>query len=106
LADRWAVHNILFHAIIIIIIIIIKSFLLKDYCLIVVRISAHPDSPESYAGRSLNSWQGHPSQTGQRLGVRQDVVPGAPGWVLDWFCENRLVPPNKRHTYLNTSQNE
>jgi len=30
--------------------------------------------PKSYAGGSLSSWQGHPSQTGQRVRVRRRVV--------------------------------
>jgi hypothetical protein len=52
----------------------VTTILLKDCNLIVVRRFEYPDNTESYAGRSLSSWQDHPSQTGQRVGVRRNVV--------------------------------
>jgi hypothetical protein len=35
---------------------------------------ASSDDPYSYVGGSLSSWQGHPSQTGQRIGARLGIV--------------------------------
>jgi hypothetical protein len=35
---------------------------------------ASSNDPESYDGGSVSSWQGHPSQIGQRVGARLSVV--------------------------------
>jgi hypothetical protein len=43
---------------------------------------ACPCDPDSYAGGSISSRYSHPCQTGQRVGARQCVVPGPPGWGL------------------------
>jgi hypothetical protein len=54
-------------------------FLLEDYRLVVERRFACPNDTESYAGGSVNSWQSHPFETGQRVGARRSIVPGPPG---------------------------
>jgi hypothetical protein len=65
--------------------------LLEDYRLIVERRWARPSGRESYAGGSVNSWQCHTCQTGQRVGAKQSLIPGLPGWRLGvWLTTTPL----------------
>jgi hypothetical protein len=54
--------------------------LLDSYHPLVERRFARQNDQKSYAGGSVSSWKGQASQTGKRVGVRQSVVPGSPGW--------------------------
>jgi hypothetical protein len=50
----------------------------KDYHLVEAHVAGgrlvSSDDPYSYAGGSVISWQGHPNQTGQRVGARLVVI--------------------------------
>jgi hypothetical protein len=48
------------------------TVLLGDYRLILERY-ARPNDPESYSGRSVSSWKGHPCHTGKRVRARRSA---------------------------------
>ena len=52
----------------------LKTILSMDCHLVVVRKLEHLSNPKSYADRSVSSWQGHPSWTGQRVEVGLSAV--------------------------------
>lgn len=56
-----------------------------------------PVTPRAMLAGVLHSWQGHPCQTGRRVGARQRVIPmGPPGWelsrgVITFSCKKKRI---------------